>query len=227
MIASFRFGGDLVALVGFIVALVFVVLVPTRRGASGNSISKWVLATAFGLYVLVEGSVVLSKLSLPHMSDLFEDNFEVVFPLFALGAVFAAYNAQQLADSNRARRALAQQHDLMMDIVDAAPAGIVVLGAGGTVTFANDAAKDVLELREDPDTGALTGPGWVAEGTPKASAGDLRVLLSAERYEGRPLMLRWPDGRVVHLRASGRPMLDARGELGGIVVAFERPPQDD
>ena len=227
MIGWVRFAGDLVAVLGFATALVFLFLVPTRRGPSGNAVAKWVLAGAFGLYVLVEASVVLAKLGLPHMSDLLEDNFEVIFPLFALGAVFAAYNAQQLADSNRARRALTQQHDLMMDIVDAAPAGIVVLGPGGTVTFANGAAKDVLALREDLDTGALAGPGWVADGSPGASAGDLRVLLATEQYEGRPLMLRWPDGRTVHLRASGRPMLDARGELGGIVVAFERPSQDD
>ena len=54
MIGWVRFAGDLVAVLGFATALVFLFLVPTRRGPSGNAVAKWVLAGAFGLepYVL-------------------------------------------------------------------------------------------------------------------------------------------------------------------------------
>jgi PAS domain-containing protein len=108
-----------------------------------------------------------------------------------------------------------------MDIVDGAPAGIMFLDTAGHIAFANDAAKEMLDLVEGTEGAAITGPGWVLDGVEGAVAGDLTPLLSSEPFDGRPVTLEWPNGWAVNLRVSGRPLSDHQEKFGGIVVTFE------
>jgi PAS domain-containing protein len=126
----------------------------------------------------------------------------------------------------RSTRAHGRTHDLMMDIVDSAPAGILFLGPQGQIMFANDTAREVLDLVESPGTGSIITPAWTVADHDDAVPGTLALLVHEKPFDGYPVTVRWPSGVEVLLRASGRPMHDARDELGGVVVSFERPALD-
>jgi PAS domain-containing protein len=194
-----------------------------RSPRHDQTTAEWLLVATLGLYVIVSISDTLIWAHVTIFFESYDDYLESLFPVLALGVVFAAYSAQQFSDALRAQRALAQAHALMMDIVDGAPAGILFLGPTGLTVFANDAAKQVLDLEEDDATGAITGPGWVQEGVADARPGELSSLVRDEPYDGMPVTVKWPNGWAVDLRMSGRPMSDATGDVGGVVVSFEKP----
>jgi PAS domain-containing protein len=151
-----------------------------------------------------------------------EDNLETLFPLIALGIVFSAYTAQQFEEIARSRRALQQQHDLLMDVVDAAHSGVLFVDSAGRIAFANDAAKRSLDLVEHPETGSVLEPPWNVEDSPP-DVGPLASLVHSEPFDGVPVRLHWRSGSVAELRANGRPRFDSRGQLGGVIVTFDQP----
>jgi PAS domain-containing protein len=222
ILEQMRFAGDLLGLLTFSAALVVVVSIPIRAGRAPAPVSKWLLAAGIVLYVLVTASDVAAHIRITELGNSVEDYLETLFPLVALGVAVCAIGYEHEQAVARTRKALSQSHDLMMDIVDGAPAGIMFLDTAGHISFANDAAKEILDLVEDDDSGAITGPGWVVQGVKGSGPGDLTSLLSIEPYDNRPVSLEWPNGWFVSLRVSGRPLSDQRQRVGGIVVTIER-----
>jgi PAS domain-containing protein len=215
--------GDVLTLITFCTAFGVLLWHALRSPRHDQTTAEWLLVAALGIYVIIAISDTLIWAQVTTAFEGYDDHLESLFPVLALGVVFAAYSAQQYADAVRAQRGLAQAHELMMDIVDGAPAGILFLGPTGATVFANDAAKHVLDLEEDDATGAITGPGWVEEGLADARPGELPSLVRDEPYEGMPVTVKWPNGWAVDLRVSGRPLSDATGDVGGVVVSFEKP----
>jgi PAS domain-containing protein len=222
ILEQLRYAGDVVGLLTLSAALVVVISLPVRPGRTPSAVSKWLLAACVALYVLVTASDVATHLGITDLGESVEDYFETLFPLVALGVAFATYASEQYLEVARTRKALSQSHDLMMDIVDGTPAGIMFLDTAGHIAFANDAAKELLDLTEDEASGAIASPDWVLRGSERSAAGDLSPLLSAKPFDNRPVTLEWPNGWFVDLRVSGRPFSDQRQRLGGIVVTFER-----
>jgi PAS domain-containing protein len=224
MLDSMRIAGDLVGLVTFAAAFVVLAATPAKRSNERfQPAVKWLMLAALGVYVLVTASDVATQFGITSVGEPIEDYVESLFPLLVLGAAFAAFGAQQNSDVSHAQTALGHANDLMLGIVDAAPAGIMFLSSNGRIRFANDAAKHVLDLVESPESATVITPGWIVEGLESAEPGALLNLVRAEPYDGLPIVLRWPSGWRVELRASGRPLVDATEELGGVVVTFERP----
>jgi PAS domain-containing protein len=224
MLESMRIAGDLLGLVMFTAAFVLLATIPTSQARTRfQPAVKWVMLAALGVYVLVTASDAATQFGITAAGEPIEDYLESLFPLLVLGAAFAAFSAQQNSDVGRAQTALGHANDLMLGIVDAAPAGILFLSSNGQIRFANDAAKHVLDLVESPEASTVLTPGWVVEGAEDAEPGALLTLVQDHSYEALPVALRWPSGWRVELRASGRPLVDATGELGGVVVTFERP----
>jgi PAS domain-containing protein len=213
---------DILAAVSFLVALTVLLTTPVQRSGKFVPAVKWSIIAGLAIFVFLTGTDSIGQTHIGEFGGLFEDYVETLETLIALGAVFAMYASQQYDDALRAQTALAQSHGLMMDIVDEAPAGILFLDDAGRIAFANATAKTVLDLSEDPDTGSITGPGWVADGQDEAAAGALPALVAEEPYEHRSVTLRWPNGWFVKLRASGRPLSDSKERLGGVVVTFEQ-----
>lgn len=219
-----------IAFVSFLGAFVLVLATPSGEPRRPR-IAKVLLSVILFIYVMASVSLFVSEFDLEQglgesgeaIVNSLEDHIETLFPLLAVGAVFAAYSAQQMEDVRRAQGALARSHSLMMDIVDSTPAGVLFIGDTGRIVVANESAKRALGLAEDAETAEIRGGTWVAEGAPDDRPGDLTGLLGNEPYDGRALLVRWPDGRWIELMAAGRPLLDAKGALGGVVVSFERP----
>jgi PAS domain-containing protein len=217
-----RTAGDALGLIMFTVAMVMVLATPTRNDALPTPIAKWLMVAGTGIYVLVTASDLGTHFGIVSSVELIEDYLETLFPLVALGVAFASFAAQQYSDVLRTRRALQQSHDLMMDIVDGAPAGIMFLDAGGHIAFANDAAKDILDLVEDAEGSRISGPGWTIKTAGGAEPDTLAPLVEPEPYDFRSHTIEWPNGWVVDLKVSGRPLSDHTQQVGGMVVTFER-----
>jgi PAS domain-containing protein len=224
MLELLRIAGDLLGFVAFTTAFVMLAVTPADREKERfQPAVKWVMLAALGVYVLVTASDVATQFGITSAGEPVEDYVESIFPLLVLGAAFAAFSAQQTFDVARSQNALGQANDLMLGIVDAAPAGILFLSPDGRIRFANDAAKHVLDLVEHPDTASVLEPVWIVEDCEGAEPGALRPLVHERSYDGLPVALRWPSGWRIELRVSGRPLADATGEFGGVVVTFERP----
>jgi len=213
---------DLVAFWAFVATIAVLFATPTdtwlmdaaTRGFLAAGAAIWVYSTAADLF---EGFLVASKL------NWYEGYVEMLFPALALMAVYSAYAAQQLGDMASSRRALAHSHDLMMTIVDAAPAGIMLLDDAGNVTFANETARDVLDLAEDPDTGRDLSPGWTIHAADGGTAPGFSALVNEAHAERVPLLVEWPSGWRVELQVSTEPLRTDSGALGGTVATFEPP----
>ncbi len=192
---------------------------PSRE--SGRSRTPLIaLAAAMALYTFVGFSNVVQYAGITDALDLFEDYAELLFaPLLILAA--AATEAQiRLDERSHSANMLQQQNDLLMDIVDTSPVGIMIVAPGGHITFANDPARHMLGIAESPDTGMLTHPAWTlvdAEG----GAAPLENLAGDQRISGARRIMTWPDGRRQQFMFSVTPMSDASSSLGGAVVAVE------
>lgn len=218
---TLRLIGDVVGLLAFAAAAAVVVVTPTIERVR-VPVTKWLFALACGLYAVVAASDVATDIGLTNALHPFEDYIEALVPLVVLGILFAKRSEQRYAELARTRRALQRSHDLMLDIIDGAPAGIMFLDPGGRVAFANEVAKGMFGLVEDGPRTLAKDPSWTLSGTGGASEpGDLSALARPEPYDAMPFALKRPNGGSQGLRVSGRPLTDQSGEFGGAVVTFE------
>jgi PAS domain-containing protein len=178
------------------------------------------LAAAMALYTFVGFSNVLQYAGITEALDLFEDYAELLFaPLLILAA--AATEAQiRLDERSHSASLLQQQSDLLMNIVDTTPVGIMIVAPGGHITFANDPARRMLGITESADTGMLTHQAWTLT-DPGGRDAPLQDLVGHTPISGARRVLTWPDGRRQQFMFSVTPMGDATSALGGAVIAVE------
>jgi len=115
-------------------------------------------------------------------------------------------------------------------VVEAVPAGILVIDSFGVITFANGVAREMLGLHEDPTLGSYPSPGWTVRVSDRSSQRgadrpDLRDLLAPEPAVDVGVVITWPDGLRRRFAANTAPAAAADGRVSGAVVAFlEREP---
>lgn len=217
---------DILGMIGFGVGVTLLALAPSSSESVFNSWTKGFMISAFAVYLAILAIDVFSHFIVNEQVEMLEGYIEMLFPVLAILAVFAAHGQQQLLDLRGTQRALSRSYDMMLAIVDQAASGFIVLDDMGRITFANKAAKDVLDLAENPDTGAITTPGWSVCETGR-EPGDLQPDFSAHLEDllarSVPLTIEWPNGWRVELKASGSALADAAGQVGGTLATFERP----
>jgi PAS domain-containing protein len=219
-VASLALMFDGIGLAAFLVTLLILAVTPSRGPRSGvftPSVKAVVMAT-WGVYVYVTFAKLADKIGPPALENLYESYVEILFPLLMLMSAYSAYAAQQSADLARSQRAQARSHAFMMGIVDAAPAGILFLDPQGIIGFANDTAKQVLELTED-DRGWFQAP-WLTGYGPAAA---FAPLTHPEPQSNVPITLTGSAGSEIVLSVSTQLSHDAAGNPTGIVATFERP----
>lgn len=215
--------GDLGAVVTFLVAMLLVLPVKVQRSDWLGVSLKYTLLAALSVYFLVGMSDTLGNLGLGESLEFLEDYTESLYPVLALFVVFIVFSAQQYADAVRTQNALASTHGLMMDVVDGVVSGILFLDDAGNIAFANAAAKDALDLVENPSTGQIIAPAWAAVEIDGSRMSGLGTLVGPHAYKGRSLTLVWDTGWRLPLYVSGQPLHDGRGGIGGFVMSFEVP----
>jgi PAS domain-containing protein len=224
------FREDIVPFVGFVAALVIILSIPTVPGGAFSRGAKAFFSAAVGCYLIgsissvLERAALLPGLILPVISEA-----ELLWIPFMLSGVYSLYARQQLNDAISARNTLLQTSEMTESIIETTPAGILVLDAGGRVTFANEAARFMLDLVEDESTGLVRTPGWIVhtsvEGVVAEPAVDFRDLISIEPRTDLAVTIEWPDGQRRRLSVNTSPATSDDGHLTGAVVAFvEREP---
>lgn len=211
---------DAISLVGFTVALVMALTTKTDSPLITKSV-RYVFAGAMGLYVLVGISNVLEHTGLTAYFDMYEDYLELLFmPAIAWTASTLFLNTQ-VENQRRLARAMRSQNDLLLNIVDTVPGGIIVLDVAGGITFTNEGAERILGLRYEDGGSTRVTPEWTLRNAMSGEAVELRDIANAGTIVRRSLIAEWPDHRSTTLVLSATPMNGRDGQLEGSVVAFE------
>jgi PAS domain S-box-containing protein len=215
---------DVACAIGFGVALVFVAMIPVAPSRRYMLPLKVFMIVAMALCLFTGISNVLEWSGVTAALDVYEDYAEVLFiPLMAY-LVFALSMAQQLESTRRMEELARGEQQLLTSIVEASPAGIMVVAADGGVTFANDRARDMLGLSPGeaesrcgvPDDVRLGSEPGGATGVTEA----LRSLAAHGRIDDVVRYVEHPGGRTLALDVSARPLGESGSLDSGSVIAF-------
>ncbi|HEY3317065.1 MAG TPA: PAS domain-containing protein [Coriobacteriia bacterium] len=211
---------NLISALAFTAAFVGVLAIPDRPGGFVRAGMKLLFAGAMSVYMFVGFSHVLQFLNVTTALDIFENYLKVLFiPLLACAAYALSMN-EQLRIMQRQAGVLSAEHDMLMRIVDTTPTGVVVLDVSGRIEFANDRAREMLELEDDPDTSRILTPRWTCGDSPGSAPGDLSACLTTSQVRDEARTLRWPDGTTRSLSLNATPIFASDGSRVGAVVAF-------
>ena len=215
---------DLLCTIGFGTALLFVALVPLGPSRPYMRPIKVFMIVAMSLYLFVGVSNMLEWGGVTAVLDVYEDYAEVLFiPLMAY-LVFSISMAQQLENTARTEELIRSEQELLTSIVEASPAGIMVVSDDGGVTFANDLARDTLGLHPGSGESHYGAPDDVRLGPePGGVVGlteALRGLVAQGRVDDVVRYVEHPGGRIVALGVSARPLVEGGSPHTGSVIAF-------
>lgn len=225
------FREDIIPVLGFLTALGIILSIPTVPGSVFSRGAKAFFAVSVACYLtgtiasVFQRAALLPGLVLPVISEV-----ELLWIPFMLSGVYSMYARQQLNDAVSARNTLLQTSEMTESIIETTPSGIMVLDAGGRITFANEAARKLLDLAQDEDTGLVRTPGWVVHvagdsGVGTASAPDFHEVVTAQPTTDLLVTVEWPDGWRRRLSVNTSPALGDDGSVTGAVIAFvEREP---
>ena len=142
-----------------------------------------------------------------------------------VGALVAAFRDMRTAVEDRTT-ALSTAHAELLDIVNAVPVPLLIMQADRTIRLQNRAAERLLgalparpeERAANLDALQITdGAGHML---PVDELPPVRALRGAP-VQGEEIAMRRPDGEHATLIVSAAPIRDARGEITGVVAAFQ------
>lgn len=200
---------DLVALLTFLVAFLLVLLTPARTRRSGSGL-KYTLAAAIGLLVFVSLSNVLEHAGITTALDAYEDYAEVLFVPLVAYVLFSRSTVEQLAAAKSAREATRREHELLMNVVDTAPAGVMVADHSGGIWFANGEARQFVDA---------TGEGASMKLQEGLRPAVVRAVTTAPiRMTRIPVQI---DGTERWFSLSATPLVSGESHASQAVVAFQ------
>ena len=127
----------------------------------------------------------------------------------------------QLEKTKQSARATRQQNDLLLNIVDTVPGGVLVVDPTGAVVFANEGAERILGMQSDSLGSVRVTPSWRLSDPMTGKPVTLDEIASGGRLVRVPLRATWPDGQSASLVFSATPMNVHDGAHGGTVIGFE------
>lgn len=220
MTATYTTAVEAFAFVVFTVAAGLFVSLPVRDGGRFDAVSKWLLVAVGAASAFASLSNVLEHAGATSALDPFEDYIEILLPTAIVYAAYAIAFRHRENDLFQAHRALERSHAFVMDLVDATPAGIIVLDSAGRIAFANESARECLDLAECED--GEDHPAWVVRDERYAARQprpDFSGFLEGKPLRQVPVTVEWPSGWRRRLSLNVVPMEDSRG-AGGAIAAF-------
>jgi len=211
---------DVISTVAFVIAGLMALLARFDSPLVTRSV-RVVFVGAMSLYAFVGVSNVLEHAGITAFFDLYEDFAEILFVPALAYVASTMYQNQQIDSQQKAARVMRQQNDLLLNIVDTVPGGILVVGPTGAVTFANEGAERLLGMTSDSGGSVSITPSWTLLDPSTGGETTLAQIASGGMLSRTPLVARWPDGTQTELVFSSTPMSAHGGELGGSIVAFE------
>ena len=145
---------DVISALAFLVALGLALDLPVSPGRALESGTKLAMVAIMALYVFVGVSNVLEHAGITAALDLYEDYAEVLFVPLIMYAAVSSSNAGRLRREMRIQQELRMERDFSSSVMDATPAGIVLIGRDGKVVFGNERARQLLgSVSEDAFAG--------------------------------------------------------------------------
>jgi PAS domain-containing protein len=225
MMSLWSIAEDIVPWIAFTTAMVMIVLVPVRPGGAMSIGAKGFFVASVACYMTgTTTSIVADLLPVPDQLTTVVDAIEVLWVPFILMGVYSLYARQQLNDAVAAEQTVIQTSEMMESIVETTPAGIVVLDPTGWITFANGAARRLLDIEQDTELHVLRASGWTircgdghAVTEPRS---DFLDIVGTEPVEGLPVTVEWPNGWRRRLAVNAEPTRNADGAVTGAIMAF-------
>lgn len=214
---------DILALASFVTGLVIVLSIPTSAETPLSTTAKTCFALAFAVYVFAMFSNTLEHAGITTVLDPPEDYIEILFPSLVLYGAYAVHVRNREMDLLSSQRAALSSQQMLLGIMDTAPAGILVLDPSGRITFANEAAKEILDLAESTG-GSYSTPGWsirVGAQPPGTAFAELTQVEAG--HAPVPVSITWPTGWHVELMVRTERITGANGLPGGVVASFLPP----
>ncbi len=134
---------------------------------------------------------------------------------------------RDITERKRAEQALQRERDLVARIAETSPVGIAVLDSAGQFTFVNEQAARIFGLTKDETLRRrINAPEWRItryDGTPcpDSELALQRVLATRQPVFGVGHAIEGAGGKRVLLSINGSPLLDAHGQIEGVVATVE------
>jgi len=228
--AAWSITEDIAPMIGFLTALVAVLMIPVVPGGAFSRAAKSFFVASIMCYFISAGvSILRHFVTMPAEVGTVMPLVELLWVPFILFGVYAMYSQQQINDAIEARRAVSRSGEMLASVMETTPAGVVVLDALGKITFANLEARRLLDL-EGGSAADMPAPQWsVALGEHDDDAdrrrSDFRDLLGPDPLLNESVTVSWPNGWRRRLVVNTTPLVDDSGSRSGAVVAFlEREP---
>ncbi len=143
------------------------------------------------------------------------------------GSVRLVGAAQDITAQKEAEEALRREHDLLSQITETSPAGIVVVDRQGQIIFANPYMLRTLGLTRDEITQrAYNAPEWHITDFDGNPFPDEQLPFRQVMATGRPVhdirhAIEWPSGQRRFLSINAAPLVDASGQVEGVAATVE------
>lgn len=153
---------DVISALAFLVALGLALGLPMSPGRALELGTKLAMVAIMALYVFVGVSNVLEHTGIDAALDVFEDYAEVLFVPLLMYTAVSSSNAGRVRREMGIQQELRVERDFSSSIMDATPAGIVLLDQDGKVLFGNEHVR--LLLGRVLDDAFAGGPVFVERG---------------------------------------------------------------
>jgi PAS domain S-box-containing protein len=133
---------------------------------------------------------------------------------------------QRNEERARVEKSLRSSEELLADIVETVPVGIVIVDSGSSITFANATAEEILGLERSKVAGrTYNDPAWKITAVdgglfPDEDLPFSRVMATGEGVRGVEHAIEHPDGTRVILSINAAPLHDAEGHIMGMVTSL-------
>lgn len=211
---------DILALVLFAVATVVIVSIPSGGNSPFSVGAKSFLLAAVAANTLVTiGSALRPTNVFPLLHDA-QGGLELLWVPFSAFMAYSLYTRQQVLEVETLRRSAVQANEMLESIMHTTQTGIVVLDPTGAITFANGAARQLLDLEEAAGVG-----GWISISTGldvgmESERKDFAALCTERKLSNVTLTVTWPNGWRRRLLVNTEPALREDGRLVEVVAAF-------
>ena len=143
------------------------------------------------------------------------------------GAPLCRIVLNDITERKLAEEELLKEHNLIANIMETSPVGIVTLNSGGKIVFANSRAIAILGLSKDSICQTYyNSPTWSISDLDGKPFPDDRLPFYRVMSTGMTVFdvqhaIQWPDGKRILLSINGSPMIDTNGQLTGMVASIE------
>ena len=136
-------------------------------------------------------------------------------------------NYRDITDRRQSEEEVGKERNLIANIMETSPVGITTVDSMGRITFANSKAIAILGLAKDQGSQlTYNAPTWCISALDGKPFPEDRLPFTLVMSTGKAVFdvqhaIQWPDGKRILLSINGAPMIDASGQVNGMVASID------